>query len=74
MINKINEITNSIFNDLKELNEFIYHNPELGYEEFKSSKAHIDLLKKYGFTVEEEYLGIKTAFRAYYRSQKRVPQ
>ncbi len=73
MINKINEITNSIFNDLKELNEFIYHNPELGYEEFKSSKAHIDLLKKYGFTVEEEYLGIKTAFRAYYRSQKEGP-
>src|SRR5690606_12088018 len=53
--------------------EFIYHNPELGYEEFKSSKAHIDLLKKYGFSVEEEYLGIKTAFKAYYNGKRPGP-
>jgi len=73
MIEKINEITKSIFDDLKELNEFIYHNPELGYEEYKSSNAHIDLLKKYGFEVEEEYLGIKTAFKAYYKGEKDGP-
>ncbi|NLY85871.1 MAG: M20 family metallopeptidase [Tissierellia bacterium] len=73
MINRINEITNRVFEDLKELNEFIYHNPELGYEEFKSSKAHIDLLKKYGFSVEEEYLGIKTAFKAYYNGKRPGP-
>lgn len=73
MINRINEITNRVFEDLKELNEFIYHNPELGYEEFKSSKAHIDLLKKNGFSVEEEYLGIKTAFKAYYNGKRPGP-
>lgn len=73
MIERINEITQSIFQDLKGLNEFIYNNPELGYEEFKSSKAHIDLLRKYGFEVEEEYLGIKTAFKAYYKSKREGP-
>ncbi len=73
MLDRINEITNKIFEDLKELSEYIYHNPELGYEEFKSSKAHIDLLKKYGFCVEEEYLGIKTGFKAYYESKKPGP-
>ncbi|MBU5254664.1 M20 family metallopeptidase [Tissierella praeacuta] len=73
MIEKINNITYSILNDLKELNEYIYNNPELGNEEFKSSKAHIELLRKYGFQVEEEYLGIKTGFKAYYKSKKKGP-
>ncbi|NLV89151.1 MAG: M20 family metallopeptidase [Tissierellia bacterium] len=74
MINRIKEITNRVFEDLKELNEYIYHNPELGYEEHKSSKAHKELLKKYGFQVEEEYLGIKTGFKAYYEGKKPGPK
>lgn len=73
MIDKIKNIILSILNDLKELNEYIYNNPELGNKEFKSSRAHIDILKKYGFQVEEEYLGIKTAFKAYYESKKQGP-
>lgn len=73
MLEKINEVTKGIFDELKDLNEFIYHNPELGYEEFKSSKAHIDLLKKHGFHVEENYLGIATAFKASYDSKKDGP-
>ncbi len=73
MMEKINSITHSILNDLKKLNEFIYHNPELGNEEFKSSKAHIEILRNYGFHVEEEYLGIKTGFKAYYDSKKHGP-
>lgn len=73
MLDKINEKTLSIFEELKELNEFVYHNPELGYEEFKSSKAHIDLLKKHGFDVEENYLDIPTAFKASYDSKKEGP-
>lgn len=70
MMEKINSITHSILDDLKRLNEYIYHNPELGNKEFKSSKAHIEILRKYGFYVEEEYLGIKTGFKAYYDSKK----
>lgn len=73
MINKIKELTESIFNDLKELNEYIYRNPELGYKEFKSSEAHIELLKKHGFNVEDNYLDITTAFRASYEGDKEGP-
>lgn len=73
MMERINSITHKILEDLKRLNEYIYHNPELGNEEFKSSKAHIEILRKYGFQVEEEYLGIKTAFKAYYESKKQGP-
>lgn len=73
MLAAINSITSNILDDLKELNQYIYNNPELGYEEFKSSKAHIDILKKYGFYVEEQYLGIKTAFKALYESEIQGP-
>lgn len=57
---------NEIEKDLKELNEYIYQNPELGRKEYKASKAHKDLLKKYGFEVEDNYIGIETAYLAKY--------
>ncbi|EOD01611.1 M20 family metallopeptidase [Caldisalinibacter kiritimatiensis] len=59
--------------ELIELSEYIYNNPELGYEEVKSSRAHIELLRKYGFKVEEKYLGIKTAFKGEFDSLKPGP-
>ena len=59
--------------DLWELSCYIYENPELGHEEFKSSEAHIKLLEKYGFTVERNYLGLATGFRAEYRQGEGGP-
>ena len=50
--------------DVIELSKFIHSNPELGSEEFKCSAKLIDFLKKWGFEVEENYLGMKTAFLA----------
>ncbi len=73
MLDKINKLTEEISPELKELSEFIYHNPELGYEEYKSAKAHVELLKKHGFNVEENYLGIETAFKASYEGEKAGP-
>ncbi|MGO1527608.1 M20 family metallopeptidase [Senegalia sp. (in: firmicutes)] len=66
----IDEIINKLEKELKDLSKYIYDNPEIGYEEYKSSKAHIDILKKHGFDVEENYLGIDTAFKATYDSGK----
>lgn len=59
--------------DLWELSCYIYENPELGHEEFKSSEAHIKLLEKYGFTVERNYHGMATGFRAEYRQGEGGP-
>ena len=59
-----------ISDELDELRKFIYDNPEIGFQEFKSSKAHIDLLKKHGFEVECPYLGCETSFKAVYDSKK----
>lgn len=50
--------------DLKELNKYIYYNPEPSYKEIKCSKYIVDLFRKYNFTVEENFLNINTAFCA----------
>lgn len=73
MKEKICAIIKEIKEDLIDLNEYIYNNPELGNEEFKSCKAHIDLLKKHNFHIEEKYLGIETGFKAEYRGKKEGP-
>ena len=52
--------------DLWDLSCYIYEHPELGHEEFKSAEAHCQLLEKYGFTVERNYMGLATGFRAEY--------
>lgn len=55
-----------------EVERFIWENPELSMQEFKSSGALADLLKKYGFTVEYGVAGMPTAFIATYGSGKPV--
>ncbi|MBP2027950.1 amidohydrolase [Acetoanaerobium pronyense] len=66
MKDKIIAKLNKIMPELLEINRKLYENPELGYEEFESSKLLIEFLKNQGFNVEEKYLGIETAFRAEY--------
>ena len=71
ILNKLENKFSEIFEDLKELNEYIYKNPELGRKEFKACEAHKNLLKKYGFEIEENYIGIPTAYLAKYSSGKK---
>lgn len=49
---------------LKALSDYIYAHPELGYEEYLSSRAHVNLLEKHGFDDGLPYLDCETAFRA----------
>ncbi|WP_066498041.1 M20 family metallopeptidase [Abyssisolibacter fermentans] len=60
-------------NELIELSNYIHANPEFGHEEFKSCKAHKDILSKYGFEIEDNYLDMQTAFKAVYNSNKKGP-
>ncbi|MEG0300737.1 MAG: M20 family metallopeptidase [Cetobacterium sp.] len=50
------------------LGDFIFDNPELGLEEFKSSKKLIDILKSNGFKIEVGVGGFETAFKAIYEN------
>lgn len=73
MDRKIKNHINELKNELQDLSEYLYENPEIGLQEYKSSKAHIDILKKYGFSLEENFLGFETAFKATYTSEKPGP-
>ena len=73
MNNNIKGLFNEIKDELIGLSEFVYKNPEIGLKEYKSSKAHVELLKKYGFNVEENFLGFETAFKAIYVGEKPGP-
>ncbi len=55
-----------------EVERFIWENPELSMQEFKSSGALMDLLRKYGFEVEARVAGMPTAFIATYGRGKPV--
>ncbi|SFC62791.1 amidohydrolase [Alkalibacterium subtropicum] len=70
---KIKTLIKELRPELQALSEYIYEHPELGHEEVKSSKAHVELLEKHGFQVEYPYLGIETAFKAVYKGEKEGP-
>lgn len=52
--------------ELKAISDYIQDNPELNFDEYKSSECVIKALKKYGFEVETNLAGIKTAFSGTY--------
>lgn len=62
-----------IHKELCEISDFIYHNPELGNEEYKAVEKLTSFLQENNFEIETEFLGIKTAFRATYDSNKEGP-
>lgn len=74
LLQNLSKKYDEIFKDLKALNEYIYKNPELGRKEFKACEAHKNILKKYGFKVTDNYIGIETAYLAEYSSEKDGPK
>lgn len=49
---------------LEELNRWLYDNPELAYQEYRSSRRLVEVLEGYGFSVEFPAYGLETAFAA----------
>ena len=52
---------------LIEMNDWMYHNPESGFEEFKASAMLAEDLRKHGFQVEMGVPGLETAWPEYSR-------
>ncbi len=46
------------------LNEYIFLHPEMPHKEFLACKRYVELLKKEGIPVEENFLGVETSFKA----------
>ncbi|MBS3183013.1 M20 family metallopeptidase [Leucobacter manosquensis] len=53
-----------IDDDLIALSNRLHGDPELGWQEHRSSAAVAAVLASHGFAVEQPYLGLETAFRA----------
>ncbi|MCL1949948.1 MAG: M20 family metallopeptidase [Turicibacter sp.] len=68
MKEKMTQIGQEMKPELTAISEFMYHNPELGNVEYKSSKALVDFLKSHGFAVTQPVAGIETAFEAVFDS------
>ncbi|MCQ8211329.1 M20 family metallopeptidase [Cetobacterium somerae] len=69
VLQNVDELKDSLIN----LGDFIFDNPEIGLEEFKSSKKLIEILEKNGFKVEVGIGGFKTAFKAIYEVGENGP-
>lgn len=67
MKEKLYEIVDQLGEELDAISEYVFCHPELGNEEFESSKYLVETLRKHGFTVEYPYCGLETAFRAEYK-------
>ena len=68
----INEIDNRK-DELVELSNYIWHNPELGYKEYKACKVLADTLEKEGFQLTRKAAGLDTAFVAVKEGAKEGP-
>ena len=64
MKQKIISFLSTCSDDIKNLCTYLYENPETSYNEFKSSKYICDLLYKYNFEINENFLDIENAFIA----------
>jgi amidohydrolase len=74
MMERVDRSVDTLREELKDLAFEIHDNPELGLQEYKACALQVELLRKYGFEVEEKYLGIETAYRAKYKGMKKGPK
>ncbi len=57
-------IADNYAKEFEDVSNFIFHNPELGGGEIKSSQFLVDFMKKHGFQITHPYAGEPTGFRA----------
>ncbi len=63
-----NAFIDSKAQELFQLSDKLWKNPELAFKELKAHELLTNFLEKEGFTVERSYTGIETAFRATFGS------
>ena len=73
MISKMSDDYEKIRLELEAISKYLYENPEVGNEEYRSAEKHIAFLESKGFIVEKAYLSIPTAFKAVYDTRKPGP-
>lgn len=64
MKQKLISFLSTCSNDIENLCTYLYDNPEASYNEYKSCNYICDLLSKYNFKIEKNFLNIENAFIA----------
>lgn len=49
---------------LREISEFVFHHPEIGFQEFQTSNYLVEILQKHQFHVKRNVANLPTAFHA----------
>lgn len=62
--NEIINLTEIKFNELSEISDYIFNNPEIAYTEYKAQKKIVDYLETNGFKVKSGIGGLETSFEA----------
>lgn len=70
MREKIIEIVDENKKEIIELGRYIHANPEIAFQEYKSSKRCMEVLREHGFHIEEKAGGLDTAFKARFQGGK----
>jgi len=70
MKDQLYKVGQEIKQKICEISDFMYHNPELGNQEYKAAEKLEQFLKAHGFEVAHAPLGIETAFHAIFDSGK----
>lgn len=55
---------NAVEAELRDISKWMYHNPEIAFEEFNTSARLVEFLRNNGFDVEYPSFGLDTAFAA----------
>ena len=74
IIERVSTVVEPLRSELVEMSQTIHDNPELGGQEKLAKQLQVDLLRKYGFEVEENYCDFPTAYRAVYKGRKPGPR
>lgn len=61
---ELSQIEETLKNEIEEVSDYIFKNPELGNKEYKAVDYLIKGLEKRDFRIEKNYCGMETAFRA----------
>ncbi|CAG9607038.1 M20 family metallopeptidase [Pseudoneobacillus rhizosphaerae] len=73
MKNQLKIHLETVQNRLWEISDHLYHNPELGDQEFESMERLVEFLQEHQFTIEKGIVDRPTAFKAVYDSKKEGP-
>ncbi|WP_099156522.1 M20 family metallopeptidase [Virgibacillus ndiopensis] len=73
MKHKLSEEIKKIEQQLWNMSDHLYHNPELGDQEFQSAQLLTNFLKEHQFIIETGIVNRSTAFKAEYKSEKPGP-